>query len=75
MSDEQLPPGWEIKYSRSRNNQKYYFNRQTSQSVWEHPSTLEPTHPVNDKVRVAHILVKHAQSRRPASWKQVTVIS
>jgi len=23
-----------------------------------------------DKVRASHILVKHAQSRRPSSWKQ-----
>ena len=58
MSD--LPPGWEVRTSKST-GKDYYFNHYTKESMWERPSS--------DQVRASHLLVKHNQSRRPASWK------
>lgn len=65
-----LPPGfndwfqlgWEVRYSKSRDNQPYYYNNLTGSSQWEVPSL--------ETVRVHHILIKHAGSRRPSSWRQ-----
>ncbi|RKP16388.1 hypothetical protein ROZALSC1DRAFT_31664, partial [Rozella allomycis CSF55] len=68
-SGETLPPNWEIRYSKSRNNKPYYFNKLTNQSVWEHPSTIEPTSPTIDQVRVAHILAKITRSKEEAYQK------
>lgn len=59
-----LPEGWEERVSKST-GKKYYFNRQTNESQWEKPTGAAP-----DKVRASHLLVKHTESRRPASWKQ-----
>ena len=28
-----------------------------------------------DKVRASHLLIKHQDSRRPASWKNVSIVS
>lgn len=58
MSD--LPPGWEVRTSRST-GKDYYFNRNTKESSWERPSS--------DQVRASHLLVKHNESRRPSSWR------
>ncbi|XP_012553626.1 transcriptional protein SWT1 isoform X1 [Hydra vulgaris] len=35
--EEPLPPGWIKSFSR-KFNKHYYFNNQTNESVWEHPS-------------------------------------
>ncbi|XP_068177580.1 peptidyl-prolyl cis-trans isomerase NIMA-interacting 1 [Antennarius striatus] len=64
--EEQLPPGWEKRMSRSTGN-VYYFNTKTNSSQWERPSG-EP-----DKVRCSHILVKHNKSRRPSSWREENI--
>ena len=48
----------------------YYFNSYTKESVWEKPT--EPAKLINnmgDQVQCAHLLVKHCESRRPASWR------
>lgn len=65
---------WEERFSRSK-QRLYYFNRRTGESQWEPPTELanspfgraeegkEPT------VHASHILIKHAGSRKPFSWR------
>ncbi|KAJ3171297.1 Peptidyl-prolyl cis-trans isomerase NIMA-interacting protein 1 [Geranomyces variabilis] len=74
---EPPPADWEERHSNSR-GVPYYFNRTTRQSVWERPtpstsasSTITIGAP--QKVRASHLLVKHAESRRPSSWKSPTI--
>eukprot|EP00118_Oscarella_pearsei_P006323 m.28592 g.28592 ORF g.28592 m.28592 type:complete len:152 (+) comp30874_c0_seq2:39-494(+) len=62
MSDH-LPAGWIEKTSRST-DQKYYLNTFTNASQWE-----KPAEPAKDEIQASHLLVKHRDSRRPASWK------
>lgn len=75
----------------------YFYNPQTSQSVWDKPDELTPEQvralPGAAKymtganaapapaaaaggkpgeVRASHILCKHAGSRRPSSWREVS---
>lgn len=47
----------------------YYFNTVTGKSQWDAPTSaaVAPAGPAT--VRASHILVKHAGSRRPASWR------
>lgn len=40
----------------------YYYNQQTKESVWEKPV-------MGEQVQCLHLLVKHCESRRPASWR------
>ncbi|CAI5441163.1 unnamed protein product [Caenorhabditis angaria] len=69
MSDHPLPAGWEKRMSRTSDH-AYYYNSATGRSQWERPedsafgkgSDLQ-------KVRALHILVKHAGSRNPSSWR------
>jgi NIMA-interacting peptidyl-prolyl cis-trans isomerase 1 len=71
VSEQPLPKGWEKRLSRS-SGREYYFNTITHKSVWERPSkdaTEEPS-----KVRCYHILVKHAGSRNPSSWRSEKII-
>ena len=61
----------------------YFFNTETQQSTWEPPTGLSPeqvqglpgAHYLSGggagKVRASHLLVKHKDSRRPSSWKEV----
>merc|ERR1711916_110598 len=63
MSD--LPPGWIKKESTSHPGKFYYFNTHTQESSWEKPSNMS--------MRCSHLLVKHADSRRPASWKSPSI--
>ncbi|XP_018013546.1 putative peptidyl-prolyl cis-trans isomerase dodo [Hyalella azteca] len=74
MSDdgETLPAGWEKRTSRST-GQSYYLNQFTKESQWDVPT--EPAKAASnnkggpEKVQCSHLLVKHAGSRRPSSWK------
>ena len=45
--------------------QIYYFNSTTKESLWEKPKGTDMA-----QVRCSHLLVKHRESRRPASWRQ-----
>lgn len=63
MSD--LPKGWIERSSKSKPGLKYYYNVTTGVTQWDRPNEVAPV----DEVRASHILVKHAKSRRPASWK------
>lgn len=60
MSD--LPSGWQLCQSKSNPGAVYYFNAETGETQWERPAA-------GKQVRCSHLLVKHAGSRRPASWK------
>ena len=67
-----LPEGWSVKYSKSHNNRPYYFNETTGVTQWDPPTdpATSNSHPNGSKVHAYHILVKHANSRRPSSWRQ-----
>lgn len=64
MSDEY--PGWEKRVSRS-NGKVYYLNLETKESQWDPPTG--PAKGGSGKVQCSHLLVKHRNSRRPASWR------
>jgi NIMA-interacting peptidyl-prolyl cis-trans isomerase 1 len=68
---------WEERMSRTK-NRIYYFNTDTSESVWEKPEDVEITplsaEPGGGTIRASHLLVKHNESRNPSSWKQVFII-
>jgi len=66
-----LPDGWEERTSRSSGT-KYYVNQFTKQSQWEVP-TKPAERESSDKVQAKHLLVKHAESRRPSSWRQEVI--
>ncbi|XP_066596064.1 putative peptidyl-prolyl cis-trans isomerase dodo [Prorops nasuta] len=77
MADEELPPGWEKRLSRST-GQHYYLNIYTKESQWDRPT--KPADPAgnakNDgpsEVQCSHLLVKHSGSRRPSSWREENI--
>jgi len=47
----------------------YYLNKYTKESQWEIPTRPAKAASM-DQVQAAHLLVKHRDSRRPASWRQ-----
>merc|ERR1712098_433023 len=51
----------------------YYLNQYTKQSQWDLPT--EPAQPDSApaQVRASHLLVKHKDSRRPASWREDSI--
>ena len=56
--------------------QSYFLNQYTKESQWDVPT--EPAKPDAskggpDKVQCSHLLVKHAGSRRPSSWKEENI--
>lgn len=72
---------YEVRMSTSR-GVPYFFHTETQQSTWEPPAgltqeqlkSLPGAHYLsgdNGKVRASHLLVKHKDSRRPSSWKEV----
>lgn len=69
MSEDEknLPEGWTVGYSKSKNGLKYYINSYTNESQWEFPSGPAQS---GERVRVRHLLVKHEKSRRPSSWRE-----
>lgn len=67
-NDAPLPEGWEMRTSRST-GMTYFLNMYTKKSQWERPEA--PADPGD--VRCSHILVKHAESRRPSSWREETI--
>lgn len=75
--DETLPEGWEARKSRST-GMTYYLNVHTKKSQWEKPE--EPASKDDDgdegapkQVQCSHLLVKHADSRRPSSWREENI--
>ncbi|KAJ3293523.1 Peptidyl-prolyl cis-trans isomerase NIMA-interacting protein 1 [Borealophlyctis nickersoniae] len=64
---------WEERWS-ERKNRFYYFDRATGQSTWEKPLNVPiapSTNKPDKKIRATHLLVKHRESRRPSSWKEI----
>ncbi|CAJ0942618.1 unnamed protein product, partial [Mesorhabditis belari] len=69
MADGEMPSGWEKRMSRG-NGKAYYFNNFTGRSQWERPTEAADGKGSDLKeVQCLHLLVKHNQSRRPASWR------
>ena len=63
-----LPPGWETRVS-SSTGRPYYVELATGLTTYELPSSAAAgARPAS--VRASHLLVKHAGSRRPASWRE-----
>lgn len=60
---------WEKRHSSSR-NLPYYFNRETGESQWDPPTSQQQS----NVVHVLHLLVKHAGSRRPSSWREERIV-
>ena len=48
------------------------MNQFTKQSQWEVP-TKPAERESSEKVQAKHLLVKHAESRRPSSWRQEVI--
>lgn len=76
---------WEVRFSNSR-QLPYFYNAETRVSMWELPEGLseeqarllpgghllgEASHDAPAQVRASHLLVKHKDSRRPSSWREV----
>ena len=59
-----LPPGWEARVS-SSTGRPYYVELSTGLTTYDFPAGARPA-----SVRASHLLVKHAGSRRPASWRE-----
>lgn len=88
QADTGLPANWEVRYSQTK-NLPYYYNGTTHESRWEPPSECDldklraymthfsrdgrSTTSSEDRVRVAHILIKHQESRRPSSWRETKI--
>ncbi len=75
-----LPPGWRVKSSKSRPGVQYYVHDRSGKTQWERPTAKDVERPsrrqrTDDgaKVRVLHLLKKHAGSRRPASWRRAAI--
>ncbi|CDK29651.1 unnamed protein product [Kuraishia capsulata CBS 1993] len=76
-----LPEGWQIRISKSHNTE-YFYNPTTQESTWNAPEgsnedllnsyVAKGLHNPAE-VRVNHLLLKHKDSRRPASWKSESI--
>lgn len=53
----------------------YYLNVHTKESQWDLPTA--PAEPASTQgptnIQCSHLLVKHAKSRRPSSWRQENI--
>ena len=63
-----LPPPWRWKESRSTPGDFYCINEKTGERRWQAPSESKPKKD-DSKITVVHVLIKHADSRRPASHR------
>lgn len=82
QADAGLPAGWEVRHSNSK-NLPYFFNGASKESRWEPPEgtdveklkvyMAQNTRKPEGKIRAAHLLVKHKDSRRPSSWKEQNI--
>lgn len=78
MTDTGLPEHWTVRYSKSK-KREYFFNSETRKSQWEPPTGTNieqlkqflTNNPI--RVRCLHILIKHKDSRRPASHRSTKI--
>jgi len=88
QTDTGLPPGWEVRHSQSKNLPYYFNAVEKNSRWEPPPGTdtdklkiymakyhsgslvTEGAQP--GKIRAAHLLVKHNESRRPSSWREVS---
>ncbi|KPJ03480.1 Protein dodo [Papilio machaon] len=68
QEESPLPEGWEMRTSRST-GMTYFLNIYTKKSQWERPEAPADA----GEIRCRHILVKHAESRRPSSWREESI--
>jgi WW domain len=82
-----LPAEWEVRFSKSRQLPYYYNAETTESrweppsntdlpALEAHLKSIVEQHKLQatettGKIRVRHLLIKHSQSRRPSSWKEV----
>lgn len=87
QQDTGLPPNWEVRHSQSKNLPYYFNSVEKISRWEPPPETdteklkifmaryhsrplvVEDRQP--GKIRAAHLLVKHRDSRRPSSWREV----
>jgi NIMA-interacting peptidyl-prolyl cis-trans isomerase 1 len=69
-----IPEGWEERVSRLQSNGRvYYLNKYTRESQWKMPTHPAERWPKGEKVQASHLLVKHRDSRRPTSWRELNI--
>ncbi|KAK3984198.1 hypothetical protein QBC44DRAFT_337406 [Cladorrhinum sp. PSN332] len=84
-----LPAGWEVRHSQSKNLPYYFNSAEKISRweppagadteklkhymATYHTKTASNEESVPGKIRAAHLLVKHRDSRRPASWKEAEI--
>ena len=80
-SDSYEQSSWEVRMSNSK-GLPYFFNSETKQSMWSSPKDLTKEQIMalpgaeylnTSQIKASHLLVKHKDSRRPSSWKEVSV--
>ncbi|KAK0738791.1 peptidyl-prolyl cis-trans isomerase ssp-1 [Schizothecium vesticola] len=89
QSDTGLPPGWEVRHSNSKHLPYYFNAAEKNSRweppagtdteklklymARYHSSSLEAQPAPPGKIRAAHLLVKHNQSRRASSWREAEI--
>ncbi len=87
QEDTGLPPNWEVRHSNSKNLPYYFnYVEKNSRweppagtdtdklklyMAKYHSGALSSEGAQPGKIRAAHLLVKHRDSRRPMSWREV----
>ncbi|CAH2224623.1 jg22253, partial [Pararge aegeria aegeria] len=56
----------------------YFLNKHTKKSQWDKPTGPAPLFEDYDSrspasVQCSHLLIKHADSRRPSSWREANI--
>lgn len=86
-SKGELPRGWKQVESKSRPGKVYFLHVKTGEKTWklahvhakerefrrQHKDKAKGGKRASESVHALHILVKHADSRRPSSWRQESV--
>ena len=88
QADTGLPPNWEVRHSQSKNLPYYFNAAEKNSRweppagtdteklkvymAKYHSGSLVAEGAQPGKIRAAHLLVKHNQSRRPSSWREVS---
>ena len=74
-ADAALPAGWTARVSRST-GRTYYWHAASATPQWKRPGGGgggKRARPAPARVRASHLLVKHAGSRRPSSWRDARI--